>query len=266
MSTRFKFVVCILIFGGSLSSLAVDTKKGATLTDQLDRYYAPSITASLAKNQAQPRSLFIQKPGLMAVAAGDVALLEVCPSIYRDGELHPTPGYFCSELERKQHRTLSIYERVYVERLQANRIADRVEVHLSTCARCESPTDPSNLRALVVFQFPKGYLAQSTAEEVIRAMDTLLTAESAGAPAATNEQKPDPCKAVPPAAAPSGRANANSAGKDPAASTVKKDQSPAEVEKMLGKPQSIVDLGTKLIYVYPMFRLLFLNGKLADIQ
>jgi len=47
---------------------------------------------------------------------------------------------------------------------------------------------------------------------------------------------------------------------------IKKDQTPEEVQKLIGKPQSIVDLGAKLVYVYPNFRLLFVNGKLTDVQ
>ena len=40
----------------------------------------------------------------------------------------------------------------------------------------------------------------------------------------------------------------------------------AQVEAMLGKPDSIVDLGTKVLYVYKALKIQFMDGKVADVQ
>jgi hypothetical protein len=48
--------------------------------------------------------------------------------------------------------------------------------------------------------------------------------------------------------------------------TVALGQSPAEVETVLGKPEKIVDLGQKKIYVYKDMKIVFVDGKVADVQ
>jgi len=43
-------------------------------------------------------------------------------------------------------------------------------------------------------------------------------------------------------------------------------QSPAEVETALGKPDKIVHLGAKMIYVYKDMKIVFQDEKVSDVQ
>jgi hypothetical protein len=51
-----------------------------------------------------------------------------------------------------------------------------------------------------------------------------------------------------------------------APSTVSMGQSKAEVEAIMGKPKSIANLPTKTIYVYDGLKVVFVNGKVSDVQ
>lgn len=48
--------------------------------------------------------------------------------------------------------------------------------------------------------------------------------------------------------------------------TISLGQSPTQVQEILGKPQRIVDLGTKITYVYKDMKVIFIEGKVADVQ
>jgi len=47
---------------------------------------------------------------------------------------------------------------------------------------------------------------------------------------------------------------------------LREGQTPEEVEKMLGKPNDTVALKGSLVYIYPTVKVIFENGKLADVQ
>ncbi len=47
---------------------------------------------------------------------------------------------------------------------------------------------------------------------------------------------------------------------------MEKGQTPDQVQAALGKPDKIVNLGTKMIYVYKDLKVTFLNGKVSDVQ
>ena len=49
-------------------------------------------------------------------------------------------------------------------------------------------------------------------------------------------------------------------------STVKLGQTPKEVEAILGQPEKRIDLGTKLIYAYKDMKIIFVDGKVSDVQ
>lgn len=48
--------------------------------------------------------------------------------------------------------------------------------------------------------------------------------------------------------------------------TVRLGMTPEQVEQALGKPQKVIDLGAKKIYVYSDIKITFADGKVADVQ
>jgi hypothetical protein len=51
-----------------------------------------------------------------------------------------------------------------------------------------------------------------------------------------------------------------------AGKTIEMGQTIEQVERILGKPENIVKLGDKTIYTYKNLKVVFLNGKVADVQ
>jgi hypothetical protein len=48
--------------------------------------------------------------------------------------------------------------------------------------------------------------------------------------------------------------------------TIEKGQTPDQVEAALGKPDKIVNLGAKQLYIYKDLKVTFVNGKVSDVQ
>jgi len=73
-------------------------------------------------------------------------------------------------------------------------------------------------------------------------------------------QEPAPAdSAAPPAQQEAG-------GQAPATKTIALGQTMDEVVGILGPPQKKVNLGTKEIYFYPDMKVIFISGKVADVQ
>jgi hypothetical protein len=49
--------------------------------------------------------------------------------------------------------------------------------------------------------------------------------------------------------------------------TLRLGMTPSEVEQAQGgKPQKVIDLGSKKTYIYPDMKVIFVDGKVTDIQ
>ncbi len=44
------------------------------------------------------------------------------------------------------------------------------------------------------------------------------------------------------------------------------NQSPEEVQSILGKPEKVINLGAKVLYVYRDLKVVFIDGKVSDVQ
>ncbi len=85
------------------------------------------------------------------------------------------------------------------------------------------------------FQFPLNYLQTAAFADVKKALNTTIVAASEFAAADTP-------------------------------TTVRLGMTPEEVEGSLGKPQKVIDLGIKKIYVYADIKVTFEEGKVSDVQ
>ena len=48
--------------------------------------------------------------------------------------------------------------------------------------------------------------------------------------------------------------------------TIELGQTTEEVEKIFGKPESVAKLGSKMIYTYKTMKVVFIDGKVSDVQ
>jgi len=115
-------------------------------------------------------------------------------------------------------------------------------------------SDPfDNVRYFGQLKFPVSKGAFPPADNMLKTIAEVVTDDSAQEAALADS-------AAPPAQAPGGQAPA------PATKTITLGQTMDEVVGILGAPQKKVNLGTKEIYFYPDMKVVFISGKVADVQ
>jgi hypothetical protein len=144
-----------------------------------------------------------------------------------------------------------------------------VTLGIVACDTCNKTDPPTYNKANVVFQFPRGSLAKASAGDVEDTIGQLLSVsddsqqqdqgqqggqdQQQGAQGDQQQAAQQP--AQPAAAAPAAEPQ-----------TIEKGQTTDQVQGSLGKPDKIVNLGAKQIWVYKDLKVTFLNGKVSDVQ
>lgn len=127
-------------------------------------------------------------------------------------------------------------EKVYVRGLYVT--DTEVQFSLLSCDMYEvnvhGTTQKTRYQLAVNFVFPKGTLETADAAAVKKVVDEVLATE-----ATVNAVK---------------------------TATVELGQTPEQVETALGKPETAVKLGAKMTYVYKTMKVIFQDGKVADVQ
>jgi hypothetical protein len=105
----------------------------------------------------------------------------------------------------------------------------------------------------VVFQFPRGSLAKASAGDVEDTIGQLLSISEDAQPDQGGQ-----------AAQPAGQDQQGAPQAEP--QTIEKGQTIDQVQAALGKPEKIVNLGAKQLYIYKDMKVTFVNGKVEDVQ
>jgi hypothetical protein len=269
MKVGVKIALGALAIALSGQRALAEANNAAALTEELTRYYRPVGIGAASGAHSQLKLLTVRQPGILGIASAAAASsLEACPSIFRSGRLYRPPGVFCSKLANQPQKRLEVGERVYVTSIIVNSALDKVSFYLAACGACKPDAQQAVLRSLVVFEFHKGSLAKADSGEIVQTINRVLIAE---APAA---DPPAPAPLPPAAQVPSTSSEsvvekpaAEAVAPPPAvAAIVKEGQTPEVVERVLGSPQVIFELGTKLVHIYPNFKVFYIGGKLADVQ
>ena len=221
-----------------------------SLQEQLNAQYklAKVGRAGGAWNVLEPGTVLeIQKTGLLGVPPASVAL---CPSKFEGGNLK-SPGVMCTGMLGKNVRYLTVGEKVYPAKLEVNLGKDKIVIAIFECDSCNGVSDPASYRSEVVFQFPKGSLASTSVGQVEDTIGQVLAIGN-GEPA----QDQNAAQSGAPASAP--------AQAEP--QTIRMGQTTDEVVTAIGKPEKIVDLGSKQIYFYKDMKVTFVGGKVSDVQ
>jgi len=230
------------------SSANAQAASATSLADQLKAKYklAKLVPESDSYRVAEPGTvLVVQKDGILSVPPGRLTAL----STYKDGELH-APGRFATALVGSDARTLQIGEKIYVIKILLDVKRDKVALSTVECDSCNG-VQQSSYVSMVVFQFPKGWLAQADTSQITDVISQVLAPDTGSndqqqQTEGQQQQTPDEPAAPPP--------------------TIQLGQTIDQVKTALGQPEKIVDLGQKQIYVYKDLKITFVNGKVADVQ
>jgi hypothetical protein len=258
----------VMIVGAStFSSLAASAQAGApvSLQEQLvAQYKLVKMGQDTGGYSVVDKGtlLAVQKGGILGVPYSDQSILS---TKYENGTVHSPNttlskglGFGMKAFGKQQTTHLfAVGDKVYPSKIEVDLNKDNVAVTIVACDTCNKTDPPTYNKAKVVFQFPKGALAKAGAGEVEDTIGQLLAISDdsqqqdqggqQGAQAGQDQQAGQPAQ-------------------QPEPQTIGIGQTTDQVQSALGKPDKIVNLGTKQIWVYKDLKVTFLNGKVSDVQ
>ena len=214
--------------------------------------------------------LAIKKGGILGVPSSDSNALS---TKYQDGAVHSPSGLLTKGIglgmakfgKQQSTRLFQVGEKVYPSKVEVKADKDVVNLGIIACDKCNKTDPPTYYKANVVFQFSKGYLTKASAGEVEDTIGQLLAISQDDAQQDQGQQDQGQ----------QGQQGGGQGGQDAQGGqdqqqsepqTIEKGMSPDQVQNALGKPDKIVNLGTKLLYIYKDMKVTFVNGKVSDVQ
>jgi len=221
--------------------------------------------------------LEIKKGGILAVPYGDN---NVPACHYENGTVKGPSGV--AMLGRKsimskfgKEQTTHLFasgDKVYPLKVDVNVAKDTVTLGIVACDTCNKTDPPTYNKAQVVFQFPKGSLANANAGSVEDTIGQLLAVTDESQDQAQGGQDQGQQGDQGGGGQAGGQGGGGQAGggqqeqqqAEPA--EIKLGMTMGEVETALGKPDRKANLGTKQIYYYKDMKVTFKDGKVSDVQ
>lgn len=225
-------------------------QNSVSLAEQLKAQYKVSKRAADSSGVSVVEAgtiLSIQKGGILGVPPASVA---IAPATFKDGDLHP-PGAGARMFIGNNTRLLQVGEMVYLLKLDVNTKGDKISFMIQECDSCNQFTQPSGYKSQVTFQFPKGYLETANVLDIEDTISKVFTIVDSNNQQQSAQAAPEPAAAVSPVQQ---------------TQNIRVGQTPAEVEAALGKPETIATAGSKQIYKYKDLKVIFIDGKVSDIQ
>jgi hypothetical protein len=220
--------------------------------------------------------LEIKKGGILGVPYGDN---NVPACHYENGTVKGPSGV--AMLGRKsimgkfgKEQTTHLFasgDKVYPMKVEVNVAKDTVSLGIVACDTCNKTDPPTYNKAQVVFQFPKGSLANANAGSVEDTIGQLLavTDESQDQAQGGQDQGQQGDQGGGAQAGGGQGGGGQQAQQDqPQAepAEIKLGMTMGEVETALGKPDRKANLGAKQIYYYKDMKITFKDGKVSDVQ
>jgi uncharacterized membrane protein YgcG len=221
--------------------------------------------------------LEIKKGGILAVPYGDN---NVPACHYENGTVKGPSGV--AMLGRKsimskfgKEQTTHLFasgDKVYPLKVDVNVAKDTVTLGIVACDTCNKTDPPTYNKAQIVFQFPKGSLANANAGSVEDTIGQLLAVTDESQDQAQGGQDQGQQGDQGGGGQAGGQGGGGQAGggqqeqqqAEPA--EIKLGMTMGEVETALGKPDRKANLGTKQIYYYKDMKVTFKDGKVSDVQ
>jgi hypothetical protein len=221
--------------------------------------------------------LAIQKGGILGVPYSDTSSI---PNTKYEGGVVHTPNALVSKLggfgmkKIGKEQTTKLFasgDKVYPSKIEVNVAKDQVAMGIVACDTCNKTDPPTYNKATVVFQFPKGSLANASAGSVEDTIGQLLAISTDTGGNDQQQSQGGQQGGGDQGAQQQGGQDQQPAAAAPAAppaepASIEKGMTPDQVEAALGKPDKKVNLGSKQLYIYKDMKVTFLNGKVSDVQ
>jgi len=275
-------LVALIVVGITPCLVVAQGAPAVPLEDQLKAQYTLVKMGADTGGAAvvdQGTILVIKKGGILSVPYSDQ---NIVPTKYENGAVHSPNsmvmkglGFGMGKLGRTQTtRLMQAGEKVYPSRIAVNLPKDQVTIGIIACDSCNNVSPTTFYKADVVFQFPKGTLATTSASQVEDTIAELLNIDDSPGDQGGGQAGNDNV-----AGEGNGNANDQEAGNQgggggqaqqqappPEPQQIEKGQTPDQVKAVLGQPDKIVNFGSKQIFLYKDLKVTFLNGKVLDVQ
>jgi hypothetical protein len=266
----------LTILGGALFAVSMASAQAVSLQEQLSAQYKPVKMGSDTSGYSvvdKGTLLEVKKGGILGVPYSDQSIQN---TKYEDGVVH-TPnsnvskmvGFGMKKFGKQQTTHLfQVGDKVYSQKVDVDLTKDTVGLFIVACDTCNKTDPPTYMKAKVIFQFPKGALAKAQVGEVEDTIGQLLALSDQGG----GDQQQGGGDQQQGGGQDQGQQQAGGGQQDQQAQqqaepqTIEKGMTPDQVQSALGKPDKIVNLGTKQLYIYKDMKVTFLNGKVSDVQ
>jgi hypothetical protein len=225
--------VTVLLLSASSKTLASEWKDA--LKDSLEKSYPLTHRAAMSPDRITQQGvvLVIQKQGIAADPSSD---LRYSITFVREGHIGEQGGAAPGVFSKTNTRVFKPGEKVYVTGIKIG--DDYVMLELMSCDMFDvvskGSTKQTRYKAALSFTFDKESLPTLSPEKVKATISPVIATETEAASQNTK--------------------------------TISLGQTPEQVEAILGKPEKIVNLGQKVTYVYKDMKVIFQDGKVADVQ
>jgi hypothetical protein len=274
----------IVLVAATIFPMARASAQAATVQDQLVAQYKLVKIGSDTGGYSvveEGTVLAIQKGGILAVPYDDKTVLA---TKYQDGQIHGPSGLkvlgrgsIMGRFGKEQTTHLFAKgDKVYPTKIEVNPSKDSVTMGIVACDTCNKTDPPTYNKAEVVFMFPAGSLANATADSVQKIIAQVFTVSKDDSKDEKADKKGDDKGGQQQAAGQDqgqqqgaqDQGGQQQGGDQPAAEpvSIEKGMSVDDVEAAMGKPDKKVTLGTKQIYYYKDMKVIFINGKVSDVQ
>src|SRR5579863_9564830 len=164
----------IVLMAATILSMSLANAQAPTLQEQLAAQYKLVKMGSDTSGYSVVEKgtlLAIQKGGILAVPYGDSSVLS---TKYEGGAIHSPSGLavvgrksIMGRFGKEQTTHLfAVGDKVYPMKIDVNLAKDSVTLEIVACDTCNKTDPPTYNKANVVFQFPKGSLANAQAGQV----------------------------------------------------------------------------------------------------
>src|ERR1700733_13487154 len=278
MSRKFHDLIPgIILLAATIYPFSWANSQAVSLQEQLAAQYKLVKMGSDTSGYAvvdKGTLLAVQKGGILAVPYGDQNVLS---NRYENGSIKGPNSL--SLMGRKsimgkfgKEQTTHLFavgDKVYPMKIDVNVAKDTVTLEIVACDTCNKTDPPTYNKANVVFQFPKGSLANATAGGVEDTIGQVLSIRNDAAQKSGDQGGPQQGGQKQGGQQQGGQDQGQQQqAEQPAAepASIEKGMTPDQVEAAMGKPEKKVTLGNKQIYYYKDMKVIFLSGKVSDVQ